>query len=650
MYSDMSRRTMAVSSSNRNSASALVSSVLPTAGGAEEHERADGTVRVLQAGAGAPHGGRDGLHRLALADDAAGDLVLHAQQLILLALQHPIHRDAGPARDDLGDVVGGDRLLDHGLLVLLFDGGELLLQRGNRAVGEFARLRPVALALGVGEGRARLVELLLDLGGPAEAVLLRLPARRHLSRLRLERGEVGLQTLQPVARTGVALLLQRLLLDLELNDSPVDLVQLLGLGIDLHAQARRGLVDEVDGLVGQEAVGDVAVRQRRRGNDGRIGDAHLVVLLVLLLEAAQDRDGVLHRRLADEDRLEPACERLVLLDVLAILVERRRADAVQLAAGESGLEQVRCVHGPVRLAGADEGVHLVDEQHDAAVGRGDLGEHGLQPLLELAAIFRAGDQRAHVEGEDRLVLQALRHVAVDDAQGEALHDGGLADAGLADEDRVVLGAPRQHLDGAADLLVAADDRVELALPRRLGEVAGIFLQRVIGVLGRRRIRGAALAQALDGRVQRLRCDRGGGQRLAGLGLLLQRQGEQQPLRRDEAVARLFGRLLGGVEDAGEPLAEIDLAGPRALHLRNLLQRLLGLLKRQLRLAAGLPDKARGEALRVVQQHLQEVLRLELLMALAERQRLRRLNEAARALGVLLDVHEGHSFARSTRLR
>ena len=61
-----------------------------------------------------------------------------------------------------------------------------------------------------------------------------------------------------------------------------------------------------------------------------------------------------------------------------------------------------------------------------------------------------------------LSLQAFRHVAVDDAQRETLDDRGLADARLADEDRIVLGAPRQHLDRAADFLVAADDRIELA--------------------------------------------------------------------------------------------------------------------------------------------------------------------------------------------
>ena len=199
----------------------------------------------------------------------------------------------------------------------------------------------------------------------------------------------------------------------------------------------------------------------------------------------------------DEDRLEAAGERRVLLDMLAVFVERGGADAVQFAARQRRLQQVRRVHRAFGLARADERVHLVDEQDDAALGRCHFLQHGLQPLLELAAILRAGDQRAHVERHQLLVLQALGHVAIDDAQRQAFGDGGLADAGLADQHGIVLGAARQHLDGAADFLVAADDRIELAFARRLGEVAGIFLQRVIALLGRRGVGRAALADVVD---------------------------------------------------------------------------------------------------------------------------------------------------------
>ena len=168
----------------------------------------------------------------------------------------------------------------------------------------------------------------------------------------------------------------------------------------------------------------------------------------------------------DQHRLEAALERRVLLDVLAVLVERGRADAAQLAARERGLEHVGRVHRAFGRAGADERVQLVDEQDDAALRGLDLLEHGLQAILELAAELRAGDHRRQIEREEALVLERLGHVAARDALRDALDDRRLADAGLADEHRVVLGAAREHLHHAADLLVAADHRIDLAARAR----------------------------------------------------------------------------------------------------------------------------------------------------------------------------------------
>ena len=50
---------------------------------------------------------------------------------------------------------------------------------------------------------------------------------------------------------------------------------------------------EVDGLVGQEPIGDVAVRQHGRGDERRVLELHAVVDLVALAQAAQDADRVL---------------------------------------------------------------------------------------------------------------------------------------------------------------------------------------------------------------------------------------------------------------------------------------------------------------------------------------------------------------------
>ena len=182
---------------------------------------------------------------------------------------------------------------------------------------------------------------------------------------------------------------------------------------------RGGLVDQVDRLVGQEAVRDVALRQRGRGDDRRVLDAHAVVHLVALLEPAQDRDRVLHARLLHEHRLEAALERGVLLDVLAVLVERGGADGAQLAAREHRLEQVGGVDRALRGAGADDRVQLVEEQDDAALGLGDLLQHGLEAVLELAAVLGAGDQRADVERDHAPVAERLRHVARRRSAGRA---------------------------------------------------------------------------------------------------------------------------------------------------------------------------------------------------------------------------------------
>ena len=70
-------------------------------------------------------------------------------------------------------------------------------------------------------------------------------------------------------------------------------------------------------------------------------------------------DGGVH-----DDRLEAALERGVFLDVLAVLVERGGADALDFAAGERGLEDVAGVNGAFRAAGADERVQLVNEEDD----------------------------------------------------------------------------------------------------------------------------------------------------------------------------------------------------------------------------------------------------------------------------------------------
>ena len=340
-----------------------------------------------------------------------------------------------------------------------------------------------------------------------------------------------------------------------------------------------------------------------------------MVGLVAVADALEHLDGVRDRGLRHLDRLEAALERGVLLEVLAVLVEGGRTDRLQLAAGQHRLEDAGGVDGALGRAGTDEGVDLVDEQHDVAAGA-DLLEHLLQALLEVTAVAGAGDQRTQVEGVDLLVLERLGHVALDDVLGQALDDRGLADAGLTDQHRVVLGAAGEHLHDALDLRRPADDGVELAVAGVLGEVATELVEHQaaggrLAATGRRGLRGLAgllaleaaeqlddlLADAVEVGAELL-------QHLGGHALALADQAEQDVLGPDVGVAELQRLAQGQLEHLLGARGERDVPAGRLLALAD---DLLDLGAHGLQADVEALQRLRGDALALVDQAEQDVL-------------------------------------------
>ena len=204
--------------------------------------------------------------------------------------------------------------------------------------------------------------------------------------------------------------------------------------------------------------------------------------------------------------------------------------------------------------------------------------------------------------QTRLPFRPSGHVAGDDPLGEALDDRGLPHSGLADQDRVVLRAAREHLDHAPDLLVAPDDRVELALLGELGQVAAELLERLVGALGILRRDALAAADLLQPREQ-----------------LVARDGverEQQVLGRDELVLELAHLLLGAVEDAARTRSRRSAAAPRPGATAS--------ARARPRSPRAAPPPARRAALRqlLVEQREQQVLGVDLGVAAAARVLLR----------------------------
>src|SRR5450756_632194 len=232
----------------------------------EEDEGAGGAPGILEPGAAPADGLADGAYRRVLPDEPRVQLLLHAEELLALGLGDLDHRDAGPHAHDLGDLVFTD-------------------------AGPHALVARLPLVFELELLVAELALLVAQVGGLLE--LLRLDGRLFL-----------------LADTG------DLLFELAVAGRRRH-------GADAHAAG--GLVDEVDRLVRQEAVADVAVGELGRRGERLVGDADAVVGLVAIAETLEDLDGLLDRRLGHLDLLEAALQGGVALQVLAVLVHGGRA-------------------------------------------------------------------------------------------------------------------------------------------------------------------------------------------------------------------------------------------------------------------------------------------------------------------------------------
>ena len=376
----------------------------------------------------------------------------------------------------------------------------------------------------------------------------------------------------------------------------------------------RGLVDQVDRLVGQEPVRDIFIRKGGRRDDGRILDLHSMMDLVALLESAENGDGVLHARLVDKHRLETTFQRRILFNIFPILVQRRGTDAVQFSARQKRLQQISGVHRALSArARTDHGVQLINKEDDPSFRGGDLLQHGFQTLFEFATVFCSGDQRAHVERDQFLLLESFRHIAAHNPVGETFHNGGLSDAGFSDQNRIVFRSARKDLNGPADLVIPSDHGVELVLRGGRGQVASVLFEGLKRGLGR--VVGHTLVSAdrLERIENRVLIHSELLQKFSALAVHID-QSEEQMFHADIFILHVFGDLFCPDQSLAEIARRIALLSARSADRRHALQRLLNGKAQLAEINIHLFQKRRNQPALLIHQSLQQMNRTNLLMS------------------------------------
>src|SRR6266404_343584 len=230
--------------------------------------------------------------------------------------------------------------------------------------------------------------------------------------------------------------------------------------------ARARFVDQVDGFVRQEAIGNVAVRKIDRVAQRFFGIADGMKLFVAFAHATEHENGFVFVRSRHLHGLEAALKRTVLLNRLAVFAGSCCADALNFAARKCGLQDVSRIERAFCRSGSDQCVQLVNKD-DGVLALHQFLHDGLQAFFELSAILCPRNDQRQVKRKNAFVSEERRHVTVGNALCESFDDGGLTDAGFADQYWIILGSTAENLDHAIDFAFAAHQRVKRAFRRGL---------------------------------------------------------------------------------------------------------------------------------------------------------------------------------------
>jgi len=231
-------------------------------GWTEEQERTNRPVRIGQPGAAAANGVGYRFNRLILANHPMMQLLFHTQQFVTLAFHHAGDRDTGPASQHFGDFSIRHFITQqtHGFPFGLSGSRQLFLQFRNFAVLQLGHPRQIADAARLFDGDFRLLQLSFDGLGAGERRFFRFPLFFQHRVLPFFIRQLLVEHIETLQARLIRLFLQRLLFQFQLDNTPIETVQLFRFGVNLHTDAGCRLIDEVDGFIRQLTVGNIAMR------------------------------------------------------------------------------------------------------------------------------------------------------------------------------------------------------------------------------------------------------------------------------------------------------------------------------------------------------------------------------------------------------
>ena len=162
------------------------------------------------------------------------------------------------------------------------------------------------------------------------------------------------------------------------------------------------LVERVNCFIREVSVTQVTVCKGDTGFNCLIGIFYQVMIFIFFLDILKNFNCFIRVSRVNKDFLETPFQSAVFFDILPVLIEGCSAYALQFAPGQGRLEHIGGIERTGCVARSDYGMDLIDEQDDIRILLQFI-EDCFHPFLKLAAVFRAGNERREVKGNNTLV-------------------------------------------------------------------------------------------------------------------------------------------------------------------------------------------------------------------------------------------------------
>ena len=272
-------------------------------GRTEEQEGTDRSVFVLKACAGTANSSAYRAHSLILTDNTLVQTLLQLQQTAAFCFGQTCQRNTGPGSNNLSHILRSYRLL-HG----------------------------------------------------------------HLSQgCRQLRLQLGLLVTQLRCLFVILLLYSLLLFHLQIFQLLLQLSCRRRFFIQFDTQTGTGLIHQVNSLIRQISVRNIAVAQLHCSLDSLRLNLQLVEFLITLAQSQQHRFADFRTRHINKHRLEASFQRSILFDMLAVFINRCCADNLQLSTRQRRFDNIGSIDTALGTACTDNGMQLVDKENNPFV-------------------------------------------------------------------------------------------------------------------------------------------------------------------------------------------------------------------------------------------------------------------------------------------